>query len=630
MLTVEAGESVTLRSTTRRTVDFFSRHAGNDEMGVLAEQMMDMLVDWLTRWESAGEAEAQRRDAGAVIEYLRGMEARQAIVVSAEVERGGETVKSALMGVEVAMAENAKKVCAMQESASAKMESKVDGIEGKMQGQMLGLITSVEAAVRGSVERLNADVLAMKVSDTVKEWLQVDIESVKAGQVTAREAMGALERVLRMELAQQVTDPMRRQGEAIAAQLTALPGLCEAARGARDAETDAKLTEVRQRLGASIEAQAESVSSLKAIVVEVSGKVGTVIGDIERMCGEGKERSVEQRTAMHWHAEHVPRMVKGVMSEALKEVEQQTSVVRAAVSGVQQELVSLTRDMADNKGSMCVLRKVTDDALARLEALSHQVTVWHTRSACNQKAKGQEGETRLYELLSDKLTMRDGYDVEVVSGTSHACDISIKRLGYPEIRVENKAHGLGTAEKVRAKEVARFCNDLLGLNCSGLFLSQHAGIVGKGECEVELLSNNRVAVFISNCNYNMDLVHDMLQVVYRLEKIISKHTEASGGDGNAYIRVTPEAMQRVGVYMKDFTNKVGTAKTHLRETLSLLSELTFDAMERVLMGQTAAAVTAVMVAEGGHRCDECNATYKTRQALCAHRARKHTTRAVNV
>ncbi len=595
-------------------------------MGVLAEQMLDMLVDWLTRWESAGEAEAQRRDAGAVIEYLRGMEARQCAAVSAEVERGGEALRAA-------MAESVRKVSVVQESASARIETKVDGIEGRMQGQMLGLITSVEAAVRGSVERLNADALAAKVSGAVRQWLEAEIESVKAGQATARDAMGALERALRSELAQQVTDPMRRQGEVIAAQLTALPGLCDAARGARDAETDAKLTEVRQRLGASMEAQAESVSSLKAIVTEVSGKVGTVLSDVERMWGEGKERSAEQRSAMQWHAEHVPRMVKSVMSEALKEVEQQTSVVRAAVSGVQQELVSITRDMADNKGSMCVLRKVTDDALARLEALSHQVTVWHTRSACSQKTKGQEGETRLYELLSDKLTMRDGYEVEVVSGTSHACDVSVKRLGYPEVRVENKAHGLGTAEKVRAKEVARFCSDLLGLNCSGLFLSQHAGIVGKGACEVELLANNKVAVFISNCNYNMDLVHDMLQVVYRLERIISKHTEASGGCGDTYIRVTPEAMQRVGVYLKDFANKVTTAKTHLRETLSLLSELTFDALERVLMGQTASttstAVAAIVGMEAGqHRCEECNATYKTRQGLCAHRVRKHTTRAV--
>ena len=42
---------------------------------------------------------------------------------------------------------------------------------------------------------------------------------------------------------------------------------------------------------------------------------------------------------------------------------------------------------------------------------------------------------------------------------------------------------------------------------------------------------------------------------------------------------------RVQLYLKDFTSKVHSAKTHLKEVLALLNELTFDLIERVLNGQ---------------------------------------------
>ncbi len=53
----------------------------------------------------------------------------------------------------------------------------------------------------------------------------------------------------------------------------------------------------------------------------------------------------------------------------------------------------------------------------------------------------------------------------------------------------------------------------------------------------------------------MDVIADMLQLIYRLDKIVSP--EGMEKEAESVIRVTAETMKRVQVYLKDFTEKVG-------------------------------------------------------------------------
>ena len=358
--------------------------------------------------------------------------------------------------------------------------------------------------------------------------------------------------------------------------------------------------------------------------------------------------------------ERVGDAVGCVVKGAFRDAEVGSAHVVASVNAV-------GRDVAEHRDSLCVLKKAADDASSKLDQLALQLTATQTRQACSLKLKGQEGESRLFDLLSERLTVRDGYTVEQCHGTSHACDILVRRLGHTDVRVENKAHGKETGEKVRAKEVARFGSDLMGLRCHGIFVSQHSGIVGKGACEVELLANNKVAVFLSNCEYDVERVVDMLHLVYGLDRILA--AAAGGGDGNGGeggdrnggggdggenrgdggFRVSPEVMRRVGAHLKDFANKVATAKTHLRETLSLLSELTFDVIEKLLLsgcpsspanvppgmdhpppldavaGNAGSAGNAGNAGNAGsnHACDVCGLMCASSQGLRRHKLAKH-------
>ena len=107
-------------------------------------------------------------------------------------------------------------------------------------------------------------------------------------------------------------------------------------------------------------------------------------------------------------------------------------------------------------------------------------------------------------------------------------------------------------------------------------------------------------------------------------------------------------MRRVGAHLKDFANKVATAKTHLRETLSLLSELTFDVIEKLLLSGCpsppanvppaaaaldhppppppsldAAAGRSAGSAGSHHACDVCGLMCASSQGLRRHKLAKH-------
>lgn len=125
------------------------------------------------------------------------------------------------------------------------------------------------------------------------------------------------------------------------------------------------------------------------------------------------------------------------------------------------------------------------------------------------------------------------------------------------------------------------------------------------------------------------MIIDVLQLIYRVDKI----TEAANGDsGNpqGLIKITPEAMARVQLYLKDFAVKVQTTKTHLKESLSLLNELTFDLIERLLMGhltpQTNSADNAAPPAKRGKstvQCQLCAFTCVNPGALKNHMKKQH-------
>lgn len=303
-------------------------------------------------------------------------------------------------------------------------------------------------------------------------------------------------------------------------------------------------------------------------------------------------------------------------------------VVRDGMTNMRTELLEgltrLDKAHSDSSEVLGILRRGTDDVLTRVERLQETVVVANVRQATNQCVKGKTGEHRLMDLLSERLTTRDDYEIELVCGMPHQCDISVKRLGHPEVRIESKAHGEQSGEKVRARETARFQSDLIGLKLSGIFVSLHSSIVGKADMAIEMLSTGKFAVYLGNNQYDVSVVESMLHLLYKLEASVSK--------GDEGMTVTPQAMARVQLLLKSCTEKVNATKTHLRSALTLLTDLTFDMISRVLFGNEEMEmeradhnlVGGIVGGSGPHACGECSKVYKTSGPLLAHMRSKHT------
>ena len=604
-LTIEPGVAVVLRTTTRASVEFFARRELTPEVEGLASRLLDVAIECLSAYE---QTEGQKREASEVMRHLSAMEARQKEVV-ADARR--TTLESVIANADRTIAATRETVGKAAEetmrftgSQLANLERGVGAIESRVSCQMLTLIQSVEQAVKNSVEKLDAGAMATRVSEAVRGWMTAEFGATRQSVET-----------LRVELGRTVAEPMQRHvelTESVRRMLVDLPDhvqtLFDGSMEEREGEMEKSLADMRSVLQASSDATQRQTAALSEGVSECGRRVQATTEEVTRMWNDEKERSAAQKADMQWQAGQVPAALKAVLSESLRDVERQQALVRVSVEAAVQQLATLERNVVDNRGNMCVLRKASDDTALKLSDIARQLTVSHLKKTLTHTAKGHEGESRLFDMLSDRLQSRDGYELEMCNGVAHQCDMRIKRVSHPDVRIESKAIGQETGEKCRHRDVAKFQSDLMGLNTHGIFVSLHAGIVGKSDVEVELMANNRFAVYLGNNNYNIDQINDMLQLIYRLDKVVRRGCDEEMDADEGFIRVSPEAMKRVTQYCKDFACKIAAARNHMKESMGLLSELTLDAIEKVLLGQMAVSATALQPpvvggeAAGGGEC----------------------------
>lgn len=236
-------------------------------------------------------------------------------------------------------------------------------------------------------------------------------------------------------------------------------------------------------------------------------------------------------------------------------------------------------------------------------------TFANTRSTT--RYKGEEGERGILDILENKLHIRDGYNIQDVKSVPHSCDIVIKRDGYPDIRVESKAHGKETGENVRISEVKKFESDLLTLNNHGIFVSLHSGICGKGSFEIELLPNNKFAVYLANNNYDGDTITEVVRLIYKLDKFTS-------GPESDNITISTDSMMRIKAYLTDFNRKIDDLKTSLKNSIRILNEITLDLIEKTLTGHMSEETQTLTIA---YTCETCGQTCTSKAGLTLHKKR---------
>ena len=338
--------------------------------------------------------------------------------------------------------------------------------------------------------------------------------------------------------------------------------------------------------------------------------------------------------ASHRNEQGNEELIHRIKTELFETISQQKFVLNDAVNNMKDILTHQKVDLSDvtrtivslNDSNMShvtskldtlpqVLYKV-DDLRNKYDVSRSSIdqvnTILQNMSAVRKTNhfKGEEGENGLIDILENKLPLRDGYTVQDAKNTPHSCDILVQRTGYPDIRIESKAHGRDNGRNVNPSEVRKFESDLLGLRDHGIFVSLYTGISGKAPIEIDLLPTNKFAIYLSNNNFDGDIIREFIYLIYKLDKFTSET------DG---LRISSDTIIKIKNVLLDFKNKIENIKTSLKTTIGTLNEMSFDMIDKILTSaQPVETPVQASVSVANIPCPGCDKMFKSQAAVVSH------------
>jgi hypothetical protein len=228
--------------------------------------------------------------------------------------------------------------------------------------------------------------------------------------------------------------------------------------------------------------------------------------------------------------------------------------------------------------------------------------------------KGQEGEQLMIELLETKLTSRNGYEVVDCHSQPHNLDILIKKSGYNDVRIDVKNHGRDSKEdgRIRTNEVKRFESDVLNCSCHGILVSLHSKICGKEEIQFDRLSNGKCVVYLSNNQYNVDFIVEMLQILQFIDDRCRSEKQSNEEDR---LSLSSDAVQKINEIIIESEQKIYDLKTKLEQSVKLVSSIKFDLINSLFRGHQMKTIPESETI----RCEYCDKIIK----VCKGSYKKH-------
>lgn len=409
-----------------------------------------------------------------------------------------------------------------------------DRIKESLSEKMIGFVLNIKDVVSTSLDRLNVESLRESMGsqfDLIRKETKVDIQEI----------MQSYKIEVTNEVKKSTTEIMKRNEE-----------ILEEVRNIKIEDS-----EIYEKIKTNtIDTITKLSDKLSMIEKDVNEKLMKTVS----MINESKEVSNVQYTFLLSEMQRVPKLIKGALSDTLHRVEQ-----------IEQDVKTVLQD----NPKMKMIQSENDKMMLKLDDISSHLLSKRIKEENNSSVKGSEGEKRLLDGLSEQLMCRDGYRIENVSGQSHECDLIVKREGYRSIRIESKAY----KDKVRTSEVDKFCRDLLECEDHGIFVSLHSGIVGRCNNEIQQLASGRIAVYLTNNNYNIENIISVIYMIYILDDVIDKNKEEVDG-----IVISQECFQKIREKIAETNNYMTQATTKLKESLQFMYKLELSWIESMILG----------------------------------------------
>lgn len=311
---------------------------------------------------------------------------------------------------------------------------------------------------------------------------------------------------------------------------------------------------------------------------------------------ENNQLSQNQQNILQSQVNTIPLATKGVITDVLLGFEQRNQEIKSKV-----------------EETYIFLDKVEKNISNRIEILERQTLAKNIKQENCQVTKGSYGENKLFNLLSDRLFIRDGYYLDLVSGLSHCCDIVVKKDTKPTIRIECKAIGEQNNSKVGNRDIEKFQRDLIEQNNHGILVSFYSGIVGMSDYEIQQLPNGKFAIYLSNNKYDVDFIIGMIHLLYKLDTYVICSSEDKG-----QIVLTEDTLLRVREIVNKNNERINQLKSYAKDSINILNQMQLDMINKAILGNTNEDLESQI--NDTYQCEYCNACLKTSQSLARHRS----------
>lgn len=226
----------------------------------------------------------------------------------------------------------------------------------------------------------------------------------------------------------------------------------------------------------------------------------------------------------------------------------------------------------------------------------------------------------------------DKFVLGLLTKTFNSADISFKSMGMssntmilkrmrkPTIFIQN----YDTECNVGYDETNQFMSVISDNNVCGVFLSQHSGISGKTDFQIEL-HNNNVIVFVHNADYSASKMEAAVSIIDNLYSQLRQFVKSGNTDE---FTIPKELLESINnEYQMFITQKIAVVdvfKESQKKVLAQIDEIRFPCLDKYLSTKYSAPII-----KSGLKCDLCKSyNANNLKALAAHKRgcnRKHGT-----
>jgi hypothetical protein len=186
-------------------------------------------------------------------------------------------------------------------------------------------------------------------------------------------------------------------------------------------------------------------------------------------------------------------------------------------------------------------------------------------------SKGSISENNLYNIIEQE------YPSSELSNTSNFTgmgDMILKRKEKIPILIENKDY----TTNIKKEETDKFFRDITKNKYHGIFISQHSGIVGKENFQIDM-HNNNILIYIHYCDYDIDKIKLAINTIDTLsDKFIDINIDSSS--------ISREMIKNINYDYQSFLSNresvLNVIKDNYKKTLDIFTHLKLPSLEKYL------------------------------------------------